>query len=346
MSRLGQNVIPVPDLSEGAKDPCKKVGDAVDNAVNTVTEGAEDIGNAVSNTAQDVGKGIGNAVSSIFRRDPASAGDLLESACNEGAKAVEDLMQIATDAVEKFLGSIAKALGIKEYYSVHFGALCEGEYDKTFNKEGAKPVVQKCTPKFSTNETDLSKTLDLELGDGPVSLAKIDLVQDIKNAFDLIPRILATVAYLFLFIVLVLCSGFLWIVAMVVCDFKEYHNPRRIALFAAIGCIGLGWFLTLIGAAVTTGVAEEIKKAVNKHGEPFGVSANTSPALWFLLWGAVVCSTVTLSLLIVSWLKMRRDGGLGGVGSQGNAEKNKSTASNEGQQPGGGYYDATVTPQG
>ena len=309
MSRLGQGLIKVPDVSDAAKDDCKKAGDVVDNTVNKVTD-----------TVQDVGK----TVTGIFGRDP-SAGDVLEGACNKGAEIVDDAVQIAADAVDKFLGSVAKAIGIKEYYSVHMGVLCEGEYDKTFNKEGAKPNVQKCSKKFYTGQTDLSKKLDGEMQVGPFKfkLSDVKLVQEIQDGFDKIPKVIAAMAFFFLFAVLALLAGFLCAVAVLAFEYF-LHGLQKIALFAAMGCLGLGWFATLIGAAVTTGVAESIKKAVNKHGDKFGLSAATSPALWFLLWGAVVFATAALGLLVFLFIKTRNGRGMGHGQQEQYAEKNMS----------------------
>ncbi|KAK4034577.1 hypothetical protein C8A01DRAFT_18650 [Parachaetomium inaequale] len=328
MSRLGQNLIKVPDLSGSAKNGCKNAGDAVDNTIHQVTDTAQDVGNTVTDTAQD----IGNTVTSIFGRDP-SAGDMLEGACNKGAEIVDDAAQIAADAVDDFLGSVAKAIGIKEYYSVHIGVLCEGEYDKTFNKEGAKPIVQECSKKFYTGQTDLSKKLDQELGIGPVKLSDIKLVQEIQDAFDKIPKYIAAMAYFFLIGVLALFAGFLCAAAVLAFEFKErLDGKEKIALFAAMGCLGFGWFITVIGAAVTTGVAETIKNVVNEHGGKYGVSANTSPALWFLLWGSVVFTTAALGLLVCLWLRTRNGKGM----EEQYAKNNQSTASSVPQS--NGYF--------
>lgn len=324
MSTLGKNLVKAPSIN--ADGACNSAGDAVDDAVDTVSDTAND---------------IGDTVGGIFSRKR-SVGDAIEDACNAGADAANSAVQISTDAINKALGSIAKAIGIQEYYSVHIGALCEGNYKPSFSDKDAKPDVTKCTPKFRTAQTDLSKKLDDELQVGPFKfkLSDLDLVDDIKDGFDKIPGALAAMAFFFLFATIALVLGFLCSLAVVGLEYTGNGGLQKFALFGAIGCLGLGWFTTLIGAAVTTGIAETIKKAVNKFGDKFGMSAHTSPGLYFLLWSAMVCSFLALALLAFLWFKTRGGSGMGrgghgagaGAGQQPaqyNANKNMSESSME-----------------
>jgi hypothetical protein len=221
------------------------------------------------------------------------------------------------------MGSIAKAIGIKEYYSVHIGSLCYGEYEPLFSDKDAKPKVEKCTKKFYTGQTDLSKKLDEELGVGPFKfrLSDLDLVEDIQSGFDKIPKVVASMAFFFLFAVLALLGGFLCCVGVLGFEYMM-HRMQKFALFGAVGCLGLGWFATFIGAAVITGVAEGIKKAVNKHASKFGMSAATSPGFYFLVWGSVLFSAISLGMLVYVFLRARK-------GQEQYAEKNESTSSME-----------------
>ncbi|KAK4143363.1 uncharacterized protein C8A04DRAFT_12487 [Dichotomopilus funicola] len=321
MSTLGKNLVKAPTIN--ADDACNKAGDAVDGAVDQVGDTAND---------------IGNTIGGIFSRKP-SVGDAIGDACKTGADAANQAVQISTDAINKALGSIAKAIGIQEYYSVHIGALCEGNYKPSFDDKDAKPDVSKCTPKFKTEQTDLSKKLDDELQVGPFKfkLSDLDLVDDIKDGFAKIPGALAAMAFFFLFATIALVLGFLFSLAVAGLDYAGKDTLKKFALFGAIGCLGVGWFTTLIGAAVTTGIAETIKKAVNKFGDKFGMSAHTSPGLYFLLWSAMVCSFLALAMLAFLWFKTRGGRGMGhgpsaGAGQQQaqyNTNKNMSESSME-----------------
>jgi hypothetical protein len=309
MSRLGQDLIKVPDVTEEAKAACdnagKKVDEFLDNAGDTITDGIENL--------------------PFGRR---SVGDALETACNTGADIAEKAVQLTSDIVDKVLGSVAKAIGVKEYYSLHIGTLCEGYYDPIWSDTKAKPNVEKCSKKFYTGKTDLSKKLDEELGVGPFKfrLSDLDLVEDIQKAFDMIPRALAAMAFFFLFATLALVAGFLLSGATLAFEYTM-QSFQKFALLGALGFTGFGWFTSLIGSIVVTVAAEQIKDAVNTHGGKVGMSAKTSGTLYFLLWASVVFSTFTLALLGFVWWRTRN--GRGVMAQQQYAEKNMSGSSME-----------------
>lgn len=315
MSTLGKNLIQVPDISDKAKSGCGKAGSAIDDAAD---KAGDAIGGLLGGKANDAIDKAGDKV-----------GGAAEDACNKGAEVADKAVQLTADVLDKVMGSIAKAIGIKEYYSVHIGALCYGEYEPLFSEKGAKPDVEKCSKKFYTGETDLSKKLDEELKVGPFkfSLGDLELVEDIKSGFDKIPKVVASMAFFFLFAVLALLAGFLCCVGVLGFEYMM-HGMQKFALFGAVGCLGLGWFASFIGAAVITGVAEGIKKAVNKHAKKFGMSAATSPGLYFLVWGSVIFSAISLGLLVFVFLRARK-GQRMGAGQEQYAEKNQSTSSME-----------------
>jgi hypothetical protein len=309
MSTLGKNLIKVPDVSEKAKGGCNKAGNALNDA-------ADDAGDFFSGV---LGGGAGKAID--------KAGDTIggaaEDACNKGAEVADKAVQLTADVLDKVMGSIAKAIGIKEYYSVHIGALCYGEYEPLFSDKDAKPKVEKCSKKFYTGQTDLSKKLDEELKVGPFKfrLSDLDLVEDIMSGFDKIPKVVASMAFFFLFAVLALLGGFLCCTGVLGFEYV-LQRMQNFALFGAVGCLGLGWLASFIGAAVVTGVAEGIKKAVNKHATKFGMSAATSPGFYVLVWGSVLFSGISLGMLIRVFLLARK-------GGQEQFAKNESTSSME-----------------
>lgn len=297
-STLGKNLIKVPDVTEKAKEGCNKAGNAVNDAVDKVGDGLGKVGDLF---------GGGDEVNDAIDDAGGAVGGATEDACNKGAEIAEDAIQLTKDVIDKVMGSIAKAIGIKEYYSVHIGALCVGGYKPLFSDKDAKADVEKCSKKFYTGQTDLSKKLDEELKVGPFKfkLSDLELVEEIQEGFDKIPKVIASMAFFFLFGVLALLAGFLCAVAVLGFEYMM-HRVQNFALFGALGCLGVGWFATFVGAAVVTGVAEGIKKAVNKHASKFGISAATSPGLYVLLWGSVLFSTAALASLVVLFLRARK----------------------------------------
>ncbi|KAK4157341.1 hypothetical protein C8A00DRAFT_11816, partial [Chaetomidium leptoderma] len=318
-STLGKNLIKVPDVKEAAKDGCNKAGNAVNDAADKIGDVAGDVFGAFGGNKNDANKAIDDAGGKV--------GGATEDACNKGAEIADKAVQLTADIIDKVMGSIAKAIGIKEYYSVHIGTLCEGDYKPLFSDKDAKPNVQKCSPKFHSEKSDLSKKLDEELNVGPFKfkLSDLDLVDDIQKAFDMIPGALAVMAFFFLFAVLALLAGFLCSVAVLGCEYKM-QKLQKFALLGALGSMALGWLPSVIGVLGITAAAESIKKTVNKHGDKFGMSAATSPGLYVLLWGSLLFSTLAMGLLgFVFWRS--RKGGKGMAAHQDQyPEKNQSNS--------------------
>lgn len=328
MSMLGQNLIKVPDIEEKAKGACGKAGDAINEA-------ADKAGGAL-NDAADKLKGevdnIGSSIKDIFGKR-AGPGDAIEDACNKGAGLANEALQKAEDALDKALGSVAKAIGIREYYSLHIGALCWGAYDPHFSDRDARPDIDGCTPKFSAGRTDLSRRLDEELAVGPFEfrLGDLGLVDAIQDALDLIPRTLAAVASVFLAAAVALFAGLLCAVACVALERaprqQQQQRPQTIARLAGVGFLGVAWAILLAGALVITAAAGEIRDAVNEHGAKVGMSAATSPGLYFLLWASFALATVALGLLLFVCLRnlLRR-------------RRRRHDAAGDGPAGGGGGY--------
>lgn len=58
-----------------------------------------------------------------------------------------DLIDI-TDPHEQTMVSTATVIGIRDYYSLHIGALCSGVYNRRLGEAGARPDIKECTQKF------------------------------------------------------------------------------------------------------------------------------------------------------------------------------------------------------
>jgi hypothetical protein len=313
MSRLGQNLITFPDVAKEAKGACEEAGKKVDEVVDGAVNGAKDTFNDVKDALP------------FGRRD---AGDVVTDVCNKGAEIANKAVQLTSDLVDKALGSVAKAVGVKEYYSLHIGTLCEGYYQPIWSDTNAKPNVEKCSKKFYTGKTDISKKLDEELGVGPFKfkLSDIGLVEDIQKAFDMIPRALAAMAFFFLFSTLALVAGFLLSGATLAFEYTM-QSFQKFALLGALGFTGFGWFTSLVGGIVVTVASNQISEAVNTHGGKFGISASTGSKLYSLVWASVAFSTITLALLgFVLW---RTRNGRGMMAQQHYAEKNYSGSTME-----------------
>ena len=306
----------MPDVQAAAKDGCDKAGNGVSQVTDKIGDGIGALGNAFG--------GGGNQANDAIDKAGDAVGGATTDACNKGAEIANQAVQLTKDVIDKALGSIAKAIGIKEYYSVHIGSLCQGNFKPLFSDKDAKPDVESCSPKFKTAKTDLSKALDDELQVGPFKfkLSDLDLVEGIQKAFDLIPRALAAMAFFFLFAIIALVLGLILSVLAVAFEYKM-QKLQKFALLGSLGAMGFGWFTLLIGVLGLTIVAEKIKKSVNEHGTTFGMTASTSAGLYFLLWASLLLSTAAVAMLGFVWFRTRGGKGMGGQ----YAEKNRSSSS-------------------
>lgn len=307
MSTLGQNLIKAPDISQDAQGACSSAGNAVNSATDTVGNGIGQVAGLFG------GSGAQQATTNAINGAGNAAGGATQTACQAGADAANQAVKFTTDAINKALGSVAKAIGIKEYYSLHIGNLCEGDYKPLFSDKDAKPDVDSCSPKFSAQKMNLSSALNDELQVGPFkfNFADLDLASDITDAINLIPRALAAMGFFFLFATLGVVAGFVFSLLALATEYFM-QGLKKIALLGALGTMFFGWFTSLIGVVGVTIVAEKIKNVVNKDGAKFGMSAETSPALYFLLWASLLFTTLAFAALAFDFVRTRN--GRGGRG--------------------------------
>ncbi|CAP67243.1 uncharacterized protein PODANS_1_22540 [Podospora anserina S mat+] len=306
MSTFGKNLIKAPNVQEAAQGGCDKADNAVTDAGNALGNVAGGLAGAFGGkkAEEDAKKALNGASDKV--------GDGVGAACEKGAEIADKAVRLGQDLVDKALGSVAKAIGLKEYYSIHIGAMCEGMYAPLFSDPAAEPNVEKCTKKFVVEQTDLSKSLDASLNVGPFKfkLSDVGLIDTIQDALDLIPRALAAMGFFFLTSVVFLALAFLGSTAALASAFVPALAARETALILpTLVCLGIGWFLAGIGTLGLTAAAEKIKNAVNEDGAKFGLSAATSPGLYFLIWAAAVLSTLGFATLAYAWYKSRHVSG-------------------------------------
>jgi hypothetical protein len=279
------------------------------------------------------------------------AADLVAGTARDACRANQalHLTRDATPSQAAATISIATAIGISEYYSVHLGALCEGDYYRAPNDAAGDPDVQSCTPKFHPRDTDLAATLDGQLQAGPFQLAlrDLDLAPDARAALALIPRALAAMSFILLFATLAVAAGFALSAAAVVAEsvMRARAPPlmMMMLLLGALGATGFGWLLSFVGVVGTTAVAEKVKRTVNGGASASGMAAATSSALYFLLWMSLVLTTAALALLFCVYRRARDDDGRSRmqVAREPYAEKNVSAASTV-QEDANGFYEEPI----
>lgn len=114
--------------------------------------------------------------------------------------------------------------------------------------------------------------------------------------------------FFFLFATILIAIGFIGSVGIVATDYTAQSVQPHLMVPTMVA-LGLGWFMAGIGALGLTAAAEKIKKTVNKEGGKFGMSADTSGGLYFLIWATTVLATVAFAAVVFTWYSARHPSG-------------------------------------
>ncbi|KAK4100282.1 hypothetical protein N658DRAFT_487010 [Parathielavia hyrcaniae] len=322
LGRTNLTAVLMERAEEKAAEACKNAGDKIDDFANSAAETVENAKDKAEDKAEEAVDFIKD--NNPFGRRDFDFGGSLSDLCKGLVQKAKEIIK----EVEDLVRSMARAAGIREHYSLHIGALCEGDFTD-FRNQSAGINVTGCTTKFDHDEVpNFSKTLDqgLQVGGWNLSLSDVKFGKEVKGAFDLIPKALATMAYFFLAGVVSMA------IALLLCGFLLGCPPesrlKKHALLGALGFMFLGWLISAIGVGGITWAAEKIKSEVNEHGSDFGISASTSPALYGLIWTSLVLSTLALALLGLAWKVNRRPRGLTAAPQQ-YVENNQSGSSTD-----------------
>lgn len=226
-------------------------------------------------------------------------GGILGKVCDLGGDAIDKVQGAAGDAIDKVSEFAKDKLNIKDYYSVHLTDLCLGDFDA----EG-DPLIDRCTTPFKKDDINVLKQLTDQVKSVGIDLEKLGFVKELNDAFDKIPKVLATTGYFFTAIAVLLGFCILTTAGAV---FIASGLGRTLSL-VAIGLAGLTWLLVLIGVLIITVVAVSVSNTVNEKGNKIGVYASVGGVLMFLVWMGLILITGALGTLILC-LMGNKDGG-------------------------------------
>lgn len=124
-------------------------------------------------------------------------------------------------------------------------------------------------------------------------------MKELNDAFDKIPKVLATTGYFFtaIAVLLALCMA-----ATAGSAFISSRLGNTLSL-AAMGLAGLTWLLVLIAVLIITVAAVSISNKVNEKGNKIGVYASVGGILQFLIWTGLILITGVLGTLVLCLTK-------------------------------------------
>jgi len=210
-----------------------------------------------------------------------------------------DIQEFVNGAIK----SIAEALDIHDFYSMHMLDYCEGYYEpgpvaNATNSDITKNVTYCSNPaKFFT--FDPANILTLELKHG-INLSDLNWPQEVDDAVKAVRVSMRAMFVLYCLAVGLTGLGFFTSIVSMLTHGKVSTMVN--AMIAFLAC-----FTLLISSSVATGVARKIVGAVNHYGNKVGVEAYLGIKFLALTW----VSTVLMLFSTLLWLVLvRRSGGV------------------------------------
>lgn len=181
-------------------------------------------------------------------------------------------------ALNNRLESIARDLGLHDFYSFHVLDHCEG----FFSPNGtANRNVTRCSGQAGLTSFNLSQELQSELSSHSVNItlpqlhwpqALDDGLHALRNAFR---------AVFVLYIVSIILVGL-----TLVGSLAGLPLTGRIVAFANVGTGGLAWLVLMVTSIVVTVAMDKATDVVNEHGSAINVNATRGAAFLALTWAA------------------------------------------------------------
>jgi hypothetical protein len=187
--------------------------------------------------------------------------------------------------------SLAKDLGLKDFYSVHLMDYCDGSYtpgpvpNATLKKSKIDRNVTFCSNRTAMFTFDPTAVLQKSLNDSGLGITLTQLswpdkieegIKDLRTAFKA-AFILYCMGIGFAFLTLI--ASALWI---------GFDVSRGTALIV-IALATLAWMCLGIASAIMTAVGVKGEDIIDKYGKPIGVSADRGNGFIGLSWGATAC---------------------------------------------------------
>lgn len=212
-------------------------------------------------------------------------------------KPFTNILQELESDLNNLATSLAKDLGLKDFYSAHLLDYCYGSYtpqavpNTTIKASKIHKNVTTCSNQTAMFAFDPTAALQKSLNESGVSITLADLnwPADIEKGVKAL-RIAMKAAFVLYCIGIVF--AFLTILAAAFWTFSGGRLSASIEIFTAVMA-----FITLgVASAITTAVAVKGNSVIDKYGEPIGVSADRGTGFLGLTWAATalmfICSVL------------------------------------------------------
>ena len=223
----------------------------------------------------------------------------IHNATDKAIDKVEDELEDELEEdVNNVLRSLAKDLGIRDFYSVHVMDYCEGYFQPNGTANRNVTQCSNSTGMFSFNATqalqkELNHTkLNITLEDLHWPSAIDDGIKNLKLAFN------ATFVFY--------CIGIIFTGLAFLGSIAGVFLLGRLSAFFNLGLAWSAFFFLMLASAVVTSAATKATNLINKHGLPINVNAARGDKFISLTWAAVALMIVAGVAWLVDFFIGRR----------------------------------------
>jgi len=195
--------------------------------------------------------------------------------------------------LNNFAASLAKDLGLKDFYSAHLMDYCSGSYtpgpvpNATLKKSKIDRNVTYCSNRTAMFQFDPTAALQKSLNDSgaPITLKQLNWPKDIEDGIKALRTAFKAAFVLY-------CMGigfcFLTLLASAFWTTARSDGGRGTAAVEIL-LATMAWLCLGIASAIATAVGVKGDKIIDKYGKPVGVSADRGNGFLGLTWAATAC---------------------------------------------------------
>ncbi|KAI1491888.1 actin cortical patch SUR7/pH-response regulator pali [Biscogniauxia mediterranea] len=221
----------------------------------------------------------------------------------------DDITDGVNDIVNDYVDSLARQLGISQWYSVHIMTACEGYFAPNATTPGAWYNTTNCTAQQPGVQLNLSDIVATEIRAGPLYIDVADLLipEGIQEAIDTLNKF--TRAVFVLYVLGSAFSGLSFLACVAVLTLKGRDGGSGVGwatLLANAALAGLAALALAIGSAVATAIQRRGVAEINDRGAGSGITGIAGPKFLIISWVAFAAMFVALLFWAVPCCLPRR----------------------------------------
>ncbi|KAI0596479.1 actin cortical patch SUR7/pH-response regulator pali [Biscogniauxia sp. FL1348] len=242
---------------------------------------------------------VASAASSSANARAASNGSSWD-ALEDGLKGIGDIITDELNGLANdYVDSLARQLGISQWYSVHIMTACEGFFAPTATTPGAWYNSTNCTAQQPGVQFNLSNIVAMEISAGPLNIDVVDLLlpEGVQETIDTLNKYTRVAFVLYVLGSVLSGLSFLACVAVLTLKWRQDGDGSGIGrptLLANLALTGLATLVLAIGSAVATAIERRGVAEINDRGAGAGITGIAGPKFLVISWLAFAVMLVAL----------------------------------------------------